>query len=158
MSIVARRRRESLVMASVIDIRNSAAGMHEFSISFLCRPKQYTDMLRARLSPLGEEYGMSSTPETGRLACTSAEARFNAARDSISIYYRAGESNVEITAVSAHKSHCANAGTDSNTLGAQGGLQAYRSQPLLSANEGRRRACYVSRYKYAKKPKEEREK
>ena len=85
MSIVARRKRASLVVARVIDNQNSAAGVHEFSISFLCRPKQYTDMLRLQLSLLGEEYDMSSTPETGRLACTSAVARFNAARRSVPI-------------------------------------------------------------------------
>ena len=98
MSIVARHKRASLLVTRVIDTRNSAAGVHDFTSAFLCRPRKYTDMLRAQLSPLGEEYGMSSTPETGRLACTSAVARFNAARGSIPIPYRAGETNVEITA------------------------------------------------------------
>ena len=89
-SIVARRRRESLMVARVIDTRNSAAGVHEFSISFRCRPGRYTDMSRAQFSPLGEEYGMSATPETGRLGCTNEVARFNAARGSILICYKAG--------------------------------------------------------------------
>ena len=59
----------------------------ECSISFLCHPGQYTDILRAQSSPLGEAYGVSSTPETGRLACTSAVSRFSAARGSTLILY-----------------------------------------------------------------------
>ena len=85
--IVQRGRWGSLVAACVIDVRDSTSGMHECSISFLCRPGRYTDTLRAQLSPPGEVYGMSSTPETGRLACTSAVSRFNAARGSIPICY-----------------------------------------------------------------------
>ena len=109
----------SLVVARVIATRDSVAGVHEFSISFLCHPGQHTHMLRAQLSLPGEGCGMSSTPETERLACTSAVSRFNTARGSIPICYRAGKSNVEITAVSGHKSHFATVGTNSDTLGFQ---------------------------------------
>ena len=127
-------------MARVIDTRDSAAGVHEFSISFLCRSGQYTDMLR--ILPPGEEYGMSSTPETGCMACTSAVSRFSTPQGSIPMCYRAGESNLEITAVSAHKSHCANISTDFTLSVSKGGHKHTGLKSLLSANEGRRRACY----------------
>ena len=51
----------------VTDTRDSASGVHECSVSFLRRPGQYTDGLRAQLWPRREVYGMPSTPETGRL-------------------------------------------------------------------------------------------
>ena len=84
---VARRRWNSLVVARVIDTRDSTTGVHEFSISFLCRPEQCTDMLHAQLLPPGGGYGMPSTPETGRLACTNAVSSFNTARGSVVICY-----------------------------------------------------------------------
>ena len=49
------------------------------------RQEQYTDILCAKLSPLREVYGISSMPETGRLACTNTVARFSAARGNTDI-------------------------------------------------------------------------
>ena len=40
-------------------VQNYTVGEVECSISFLCRPGQVIDILRAQLSPLGEVYGMS---------------------------------------------------------------------------------------------------
>ena len=56
------------------------------SISFLCA-RGSIPIFYARLSPLGEVYGMSSTSKTGCLTCTSAVSRFNATRGSITIFY-----------------------------------------------------------------------